>query len=203
MVVTWIPLTLPEARGFITSYTVFYSPQVSRGKRQEHHTMQKAVSGNVNQTTINGLDPNTAYDVQMSANTTAGASALSEVISAQVPSDTGNITLHVVSNSGLFCVGYAVHSYIQFFLYSFSLRCKMVISVFYINSIEFKLRESHIMFGFALVFLITIMVLLIIGGLSIVVIVVALVVVLALILIIILLVLLVLKMRWTVRYVIS
>ena len=103
MVVTWIPLTLPEARGFITSYTVFYSPQVSRGKRQEHHTMQKAVSGNVNQTTINGLDHYTAYDVQMSANTTAGASALSEVISAPIPSDTGNITLYV-----LITLGYSV-----------------------------------------------------------------------------------------------
>ena len=97
MVVSWTPLTLSEARGFITSYTVFYSPQVSRGKQQEPHTMQKAVSGNVNQTTINGLDPNTAYDIQMSANTIAGASALSRVISAPVPSDTGNITLYVVS----------------------------------------------------------------------------------------------------------
>ena len=84
MVVSWTPLTLSEARGFITSYTVFYSPQVSRRKRQEPNTMQKIVSGDVNQTTINGLDPNTAYDVRMSANTKAGASVLSEVISALV-----------------------------------------------------------------------------------------------------------------------
>ena len=94
MVVSWTPLTLSEARGFITSYTVFY---LHRGKRQEPHTMQKAVSGNVNQTTIQDLDPNTAYDVQMSANTKAGASALSRVISAPVPSDIGNITLYMVS----------------------------------------------------------------------------------------------------------
>ena len=93
MVVTWIPLTLSEARGFITNYTVFYSPQVSRRKRQELNTMQKAVSGDVNRTTIDGLDPNTAYDVQMSANTKAGASALSEVISAPVHSDTGRVTI--------------------------------------------------------------------------------------------------------------
>ena len=32
MVVSWIPLTLSEARGFITSYTVFYSPRVNRRK---------------------------------------------------------------------------------------------------------------------------------------------------------------------------
>ena len=84
MEVSWIPLTLSEARGFITSYTIFYSSQVNRTK-QEPHTMEKIVSGNINQITIDGLDPNTAYDVQMSANTKAGASSLSEVISAPVP----------------------------------------------------------------------------------------------------------------------
>ena len=50
--------------------------------------MQKTVSGDVNQTTIHDLDPNTAYDVQMSANTKAGASNLSEVISVPI-SETG------------------------------------------------------------------------------------------------------------------
>ena len=85
MVVSWIPLTLSEARGFITSHTLFYSPHVSRTKQQEPNTMQMTVSGDVNQTIINSLDPNTAYYVQMSANTKAGASALSEVISAPVP----------------------------------------------------------------------------------------------------------------------
>ena len=78
MVVSWIPLTLSEARGFITSYTVFYTPlHVSRTKRQEPNTMQKTVSGDVNRTTIDGLDQNTAFRVQMSANSKAGASALS------------------------------------------------------------------------------------------------------------------------------
>ena len=52
--------------------------------------MQKTVSGDVNRTTIDGLDSNTAFYVQMSANTKAGASALSpsalsEVSSAPVP----------------------------------------------------------------------------------------------------------------------
>ena len=99
MVVSWIPLTLSEARGFITSYIVFYSPQVSKRKRQEPNTMQKTVvSGDVNRTIIDGLDLNTAYDVQMSANTKAGAStlspsALSEVFSAPVPFDTGKVTI--------------------------------------------------------------------------------------------------------------
>ena len=85
LVVSWIPLTLSEARGFITSYTVFYSSQVNRKKRQEPNTMQKTVNGDVDQTTIDGLDPYTAYDVQMSANTNGGASGLSEVISVPDP----------------------------------------------------------------------------------------------------------------------
>ena len=93
VVVSWILLTLSEARGFITSYTVFYSPQVNRTKRQEPNTMQKTVSGDINQATIHDLDPNTAYYVQMSANTKAGASALSEVILAPVPDAGKNIIL--------------------------------------------------------------------------------------------------------------
>ena len=86
IVVSWSPLTLSEARGFVTSYTVFYSPQVSITKQQEPHTIQKTVSGDVNGTTIHDLDQNTVYDVQMSVSTKAGASPLSEVISAPVPS---------------------------------------------------------------------------------------------------------------------
>ena len=92
MVVSWTPLTLSEARGFITSYTVFYSPQVSRTKQQESHTMRKTINGDVIRATIGGLDPNTVYNVQMSANTKVGASPLSEVISAPVP-DTGRVTI--------------------------------------------------------------------------------------------------------------
>ena len=93
MIVSWIPLTLSEARGFITSYTVFYSPQVSRTKQQESLTMQKTDNGDVNRTIIDGLDPNTAYEVQMSANTKTGTSILSEVFSAPVSSDTGKVTI--------------------------------------------------------------------------------------------------------------
>ena len=112
MVVSWIPLTLSEARGFITSYTVFYSPQVSRTKQQEPHTIQKTVSGDVNQTTIHNLDPNTAYFVQMSANTTAGASPLSKVISAPV-SDTGITVVYsmpTLSNFSNHIFPYPFHS---------------------------------------------------------------------------------------------
>ena len=112
MVVSWIPLTLSEARGFITSYTVFYSPQVSRTKQQESLTMQKTVNGDINRTTIHGLDPNTAYDVQMSANTKAGASALSGVISVPVPTTGIYDFVTFLINLLYFCayhIGFRIH----------------------------------------------------------------------------------------------
>ena len=110
MVVSWTPLTLSEARGFIISYTVFYSPQVSRRKRQEPNIMQKTVSGNVSQTTIDGLGPNTTYDVQMSANTKAGASSFTEVISIPVPPGTGNVTVKLQCSDSFCCLLCIIHS---------------------------------------------------------------------------------------------
>ena len=112
-VVSWIPLTLSEARGFITSYTVFYSLQVSRRKRQEPNIMQKTDNGDVNRTIIDGLDPNTGYDVQMSANTKAGASSFSEVISAPVPPDTGNKTTIILCQFCVIHYRYAVLYYVH------------------------------------------------------------------------------------------
>ena len=109
MVVSWTPLTISESRGFITNYTVFYSPQVSTTKQQELNTMQKAVSGDVNRTTIDNLDPNTAYDVQLSANTKAGSSSLSEMISAPVP-DTGRI-INIIQSVNIFYSSISCNSY--------------------------------------------------------------------------------------------
>ena len=68
MVVSWRPLTLVEARGFITHYTVTYSPQMLR-KRQA--AMIRVVP-DANTVTIEGLDADTAYSVQVSGATVAG-----------------------------------------------------------------------------------------------------------------------------------
>ena len=79
MVVSWIPLTYSEARGFISHYTVAYTPLTSNErKRQAPDTMTVTVPGmDTNTAGIEGLDPNTDYTVQVSATNGAGTSPLS------------------------------------------------------------------------------------------------------------------------------
>ena len=89
MVVSWTPLSYVEARGFISNYTVTYSPQTSGGrKRQALDTMVQTVPGMDSSTTrIEGLDPDTVYSVQVSATTGGGTSELSEAVLAEPPSE--------------------------------------------------------------------------------------------------------------------
>ena len=82
MMVSWQPLTLAEARGFISHYTVTYSPQMISGGRKRQAAMTDVVSGmDANMTTIDGLDPHTVYNVHVLATTGGGDGAISVVIS--------------------------------------------------------------------------------------------------------------------------
>ena len=75
MVVLWIPLSYSEARGFISHYTVAYSPLTSGRKRQSSAIMAIAVPGmDSNNTTIEDLDPGTQYEVRVSATNGADTS---------------------------------------------------------------------------------------------------------------------------------
>jgi len=97
MVVSWIPLTYSEARGFISHYTVAYTPQTSGRKRQAFDTMTQTVPGmDANTTRIEGLDANTDYIVQVSATNGAGTSVLSTSI--LVSSGHRYITMHETHN---------------------------------------------------------------------------------------------------------
>jgi hypothetical protein len=85
MVVSWIPLSYSEARGFISHYTVAYTT----GKRLPNIT---TVPGMETSTTrIEGLDPNTDYIVQVSATNGAGTSELSV-----------NISVPTLENEGMY-----------------------------------------------------------------------------------------------------
>jgi hypothetical protein len=77
MVVSWIPLSYSEARGFISHYTVAYSPSAS-GRKRQSGVMMETVSGmDASMTTVDGLDPGTVYSVQVSATNGAGVGVLS------------------------------------------------------------------------------------------------------------------------------
>jgi len=78
IVVSWIPLNYSEARGFISHYTVTYSPLTRGKKRQALDTMTQTVPGiDPNTTRIEGLDANTDYIVLVSATNGAGTSEIS------------------------------------------------------------------------------------------------------------------------------
>jgi hypothetical protein len=86
MVVSWIPLNYTEARGFISHYTVTYSPMRNGRKRQGIDNMNQTVPGmDANTTRIERLDANTDYIVQVSATNGAGTSEPSLVIMATLP----------------------------------------------------------------------------------------------------------------------
>ena len=82
MTVSWRPLTLTEARGFVSHYTVSYSPasQTAGRKRQADMTEVVVPGMESSMVIIDGLDPDTAYQVQVSASTGAGGGVTSEPV---------------------------------------------------------------------------------------------------------------------------
>ena len=72
MRVSWTRLTLTEARGFITHYTVAYFPLSSGNKREELNIFYQTVGKDSSEATIEGLDGYSAYAVLVSASTAAG-----------------------------------------------------------------------------------------------------------------------------------
>ena len=75
MLVKWIPLNLTEARGFVSHYTITYSPQTSGRKRISSSTLTKIVPGmDSNTTAVEDLDSDSEYGVAVSATNGAGTS---------------------------------------------------------------------------------------------------------------------------------
>ena len=74
--VSWTPLTLVEARGFITDYEISYWTVGSDGL----DIMSTQVSGESNSTLITGLDPKSEYYITVSVSTIVGKSDVSTPI---------------------------------------------------------------------------------------------------------------------------
>ena len=86
MVVSWTPLSYVEARGFISHYTVAYSPQTSDGRKKQATGQTIDVPGLDSSTvTINNLDPETGYSVSVSGTTGGGVSEMSTPVFNPAP----------------------------------------------------------------------------------------------------------------------
>lgn len=72
MTVTWTPLTLMEARGFVTGYTVRASPAMSTRKRQDNGEIVKVFPSDASSGTLTTLQQGVTYGVTVSASTSAG-----------------------------------------------------------------------------------------------------------------------------------
>ena len=78
MNVSWTLLTLEEARGFVTSYTVSYRKDEGMAKRTTESVV--VPGGEQSSVVIGGLGPGSSYLVSVSASTSAGTGEMSEPI---------------------------------------------------------------------------------------------------------------------------
>ena len=76
---SWNPLTLEQARGFITGYIITYNDVSARRKREI-----RSVGANETSTTISNLRPERGHAISVAARTVAGVGAASEPVT--VPS---------------------------------------------------------------------------------------------------------------------
>ncbi len=89
--VSWKPLTLSEARGFITFYTIEYYPSPNNKKRQAPSDIMRVnVSADSSSAIIDGLDESRDYVVQVFASTRAGSGETSSQQIEKSLRDIGN-----------------------------------------------------------------------------------------------------------------
>ena len=91
--VSWKPLTLSEARGFITFYTIEYYPSPNNKKRQAPSDIMRV---NVSADS-SSLDESRDYVVQVFASTRAGSGKASSLRIEKSLRDIGNIANAAIS----------------------------------------------------------------------------------------------------------
>ncbi len=79
----WIPLTLSEAQGFVTTYTVSYRQRATSSTRQLGERQVTAIRSNG--TIVTGLQEEATYLVQVWASTAAGAGVRSPIVTVSPP----------------------------------------------------------------------------------------------------------------------
>ena len=72
--VSWVPLTLEKACGFITGYTITAEPASMQMKKRQEGLVVVPVDHNTSRVVIDGLSPRLPYWVSVSGMTVAGTS---------------------------------------------------------------------------------------------------------------------------------
>ena len=72
--VSWQPLTLEEARGFITHYTITAERVDNTARQRQVTTLNTTAEPDTKEDVLMELDPNKKYWVSVSASTSAGTS---------------------------------------------------------------------------------------------------------------------------------
>ena len=92
MEVSWTSLTLEEARGFPTGYTVTYTSAApgdpARRRRRDEESGMETVSADQTSVTLTGLDSERQYSVSVAASTSAGTGTSSNPIMSPSESTT-------------------------------------------------------------------------------------------------------------------
>ena len=66
--ISWVPLNLVEARGFIRGYIITYQ-QVSNGSRHRRQAQMMQVDGSASYTLVGDIQPGVAYNVTVAGMT--------------------------------------------------------------------------------------------------------------------------------------
>ena len=80
VVVTWVRLTLEEARGFITHYTIIAVPIDEVQNKQENGIVSGDFPSSASSGTLGGLSPGVQYGMVVVGNTEAGMGAENSAI---------------------------------------------------------------------------------------------------------------------------
>ena len=98
--ISWRPLTLSEARGFVIFYSIAYTPTPNIRRRQApQDTVYINANAQASSVMIAGLDGDLAYTVAMSASTIAGTGIQSDAVELSVVFATDSMQCKTLKSS--------------------------------------------------------------------------------------------------------
>ena len=89
--VSWSPLTLTQARGFLTGYTITLTPISTSRKRQTNGAVTVMAGPTDTSRLVTGLNPTLHYSVTVAGRTSVGGGDDSPAVTPAPPSPQGNM----------------------------------------------------------------------------------------------------------------